>query len=255
MRLTRSILWLAVAGAVAVLGPSAPVAADVITGENADLDAAGGVFYIPFLLGSSGSLGVGGVGQDPDFAELTGLGSSTTGEISFVLNFDLSQTVPPGDVVEPESLNLSLNFDDMDFLADIIGPTTLVEALGLTYLQDADDVPGPMDLVIDETNYMAYRATGGTDTDDAAATYLLNLVFDLGLTQDDLDELNEDLNFALQVTFGSVLTMQQDGSVIINNTSETLETSLSYNVIPEPASALLLVSGSVLVLLRRRRGP
>ncbi|MCK4602749.1 MAG: hypothetical protein KAU28_09800, partial [Phycisphaerae bacterium] len=187
--------------AVAVLWLATPVFGASITGTNPVLTASGGSLFIPLTPAASGTLATGGPGWSSDSATVSGVGGTSSGFVSFVLSFDLSSELGPGEIVEPITSNLVLTFDDMDFKPDPIGPTLLQEIMALTFLRDATDAPGAVDLVMNNLNYGLYRPDGFGETDNTTVSYLLNMLLDLGLSNADFDDMNADKEFGLYVTF------------------------------------------------------
>jgi len=253
MRSSRHLIGVCWAIALAAFWLASPALGDSVVGTNSVLTPAGGNVYIPLTPGASGVLGVAGVGLSSDTANLTGVGDTSAGFVSFVLAFDISGHLGPGEFIDPIQADLTLTFGDMDFKPASIGPATLQETMSLTFLRDATDAPGAVDLLVDNTNYGSYRPDGFGETNNTTASYLVNLMLDLGVSGPDFADINTDKEFGLLVTLASNLTMNQAGSTSITNTTENSGNSFGFVAIPEPATVALLGLGGVVALLRRRR--
>lgn len=188
-----------------------------LAGTNALLAGNGDDLYIPFTPENSGTLGDlrpdgQPIGLTADTATLTD-DDTSTGSVSYIYTFDNGSPFLPDYYFDPATGELVLLFNDIDFkptlFPDIFGgglDLTFKETLALTFLANASDTPGPVDLVLDETNYGNYRADGFGETNNVTAEYRLHLRDDLGVTQAEFDDLNADGEFAFYVTFSVILT-------------------------------------------------
>lgn len=246
---------------LAALGLAGTAAGDQVIGTNTVLDANSNTFYIALQPATSGELGdpLGGgdfVGLQPDTVTLYGDGETTSGDVWFILDFDISALLGPGQVVDENTATLELELRDIDFKADVYAPVAvLLESLELTFLPDVAAVPGPVDLMIDETNYGLYATGGFVETDNAFVTYSLHLRDDLGLDAADFAGINDDGKFGMVLDFSSLLEHTRSNCCgdRLRNTSEGVWNSFQFNAIPEPGSLVLLGSGGAVLLLRRRK--
>ena len=256
------MMFVLVVATASILGLTlAANAADVI-GTNAVLDANGGDLYIPLKPSTSGNLGdsIPGppagdmVGLQSDSLTLYSDHATSSGFVSFVLSFDLSGELQPGEVMCCDTEALVLEFEDIDFKPYDIGWFNFRETLELTLLRDAGDVPGPVDLTIDDTNYGLYCG-GFVETNNQTVTYTLGLKNDLGLTAADCQDINEDKEFGLLVTFRTQIEHLRANCCgdTIRNTPEALANSFSVCAIPEPATFLIALAGVLLAIMRKRK--
>jgi len=247
--------------ALAALGLAGTAVGDLVLGTNTVLDANSHEFYIPLQPATSGKLGdpLGGgdyVGLQPDTVTLYADGETTSGDVWFILDFDISASLGPGEVVNPDTATLWLAFRDIDFKADVYGSTAvLLESLELTYLPDASAVPGPVDLAIDDTNYGNYATGGFVETDNEFVTYSIHLRDDLGLDAADFAGINDDGQFAILFEFTSLLEHTRSSCYgdRLTNTDEQAWGKVKFCAIPEPGSLALLGAGGAVLLLRRRK--
>ena len=235
---------------------------DQVIGTNTVLDGNSNDFYIALQPGTGGVFGdaLGGgdfVGLQPDTVTLFGDGETTGGAISFILDFDISGSLGPGQVVDEETATLWLRFDDIDFKADVYGTTAvLLEMLDLTFLPDAGAVPGAVDLTIDATNYGLYSNGVFVETDNEYVMYNLHLRDDLGLGAADFAGINDDGKFAMLFEFSSLLEHTRSsffGGDSFTNTPEGMRSKVYFEAVPEPGGFMLLGSGILLLLRRRKR--
>jgi hypothetical protein len=251
--------------AVSILGLTLTAGADTVIGTNSVLDAHGGNFYIPLKSSTSGTLGdsIPGppsgdhVGLQSDSVTLYNNNETSSGFVSFVLSFDLSGALGPGEEVCCDSLDLTLVFDDIDFKPYNEGWFNFRELLEITFLRDATDAPGAADLVLDSTNYGLYADGGFVETNNQMVTYHLNLADDLGMTAEDCADINADGEFGLFFKFSTQLVHLRNSCCCgdkICNTIEGMSNSLEFCTVPEPSTAAGLMFGfSTLMLLLKRR--
>ena len=250
---------------LAAAAPAIVAHAEVITGSNATLDDNGGRLYIPLTPSASGTLGEDGVGLSPDTVTLVG-GDSAGGWVDFALSFDVADAMG-GEAVDPtQPLSLTLTFRDIDFRPVVSASgglrRTYRESLEMAFLRDAADDPGAGAITIDHTNYMTYRLTPGSRTDDRTCVYSLDLTADLGVTQADIDAMNADGEFGLYVRLASYVESYGRGrgrprSVTLHSGPEDLGGSFqviaSGSPVPEPAALGVLALGGIALIARRRR--
>lgn len=233
-------------------------------GTNSVLDATGGSIYIPYSPLTSGVLGdsVGGGKFAGLQAEDITLKSGVTvgGSVTFKLVFDLSGEFGPLEVLDRATAGVVLNLYDIDFKPMMWGSglkTESWETMQISFLRDATDSGhnGPS-VTLDANTYGAYRDDGLIDgpTDKVTVRYELFFLDDLGLSQEDFDNIDADMEFALYVTLSCFNKRHGGSSVTIRNTPELLGHSFEFNkiILPEPATMALLAGGA-LALLRRRR--
>jgi len=253
---TLSLIAAIVAAALSVSALSPEARADVLSvpGTNPQCASTGGSIYIPYTPGASGVLGVNGVGLSRDAAHLNGVPTSS-GYVQMMCRYDWSQS---GLQLIPPTVSLSYTFGDLDFLPDAIGDGTLVEHLTLAFTRDADVMPGSgaPTLALNGGNYMAYRTSpAGTATDDTTASYVVNMLAELGVTQADFDAINADREFGVLMTLSATVTKTGSEPTTIYNTQEDVCCGLLTGnaLVPEPASGVLLAAGLGGILFRRRR--
>ena len=224
-----------------VLGDSAGAA--LVVGANPILDNPANDFYIPLQPATSGTLGdpLGGgdyVGLQSDAVSL-GWGQITTGgQVDFLLSFDLN-----GMVASLNGSALVLTFDDIDFKPVVSSAWDFREELEVSY-------PSKAPLVLDSSNYGKYT-TGFVQTNNTTVSYTISMN-SLGITQADMDEINQNDRFDLEMEFSSILTKKQYGPGCMTNTPEDIGGKVTFAVVPEPITPAVLGLGS-LALTRRRR--
>lgn len=281
----RGLLVLIAAGTM-LLAQTA-LGAISVSGYNEFLQDAEGKAYIPMKPATSGmlgeSLGTREVGEKPDTITLNQKGASSMGSLSYELFFDLlDNTSPSGEPVlyAPENVDVStmdlfLDLVDIDFLPVTGAGRIYLEMMTLTLSGIGEcpyytDGPAPS-LTIDMNNYTDFGPDGLTETNNAAVTYRINMQDDLGLSQDDFDQILDSMTFSLMVTVSSYTERTAPGSGTYVNTLEYLGdysagtedngfsgpdgipvNALLFDVIPEPMTLALLGAGSI-VLLRRRK--
>jgi len=228
-------------------------------GTNDILDnETGGELYIPFQPSHSGTLGdlIGGgpdrVGMQSDSIQLWLLNPSSSGSVTFELEFDISADLGLFPEIDRNSMELLLTFDDIDFKTDVYSFYTLNEILTLEFKADPGGPTSGTPLTIDESNYHVYSGMApGHPTDNVVVTYEINLKDDLGIAEADFLDMEADKDFALQVTFEALLNRTFDAP-FVTNSSESIGNSFVVTGIPEPATLVMMGLGS-LVLIRRRR--
>jgi len=242
----RSVACVAVIFALALL--ASPASAALSLGVNPLLVSHKGQIFIPQRETSSGDLGdqfakKKFVGLQKETIRLK-KGQSSTGYVDFGVNFSIDEPM------DMDTAKISFVFTDMDFLPQFISGGVLREILTLVYHRpEGEDVT----LTLDETNYREFRDSPGTVTNKVTARYTIDLAGDLGLTQEDIDNINAAQGLYLDVSVGSILSRTKRGSGSYANTPEVFTSKLDYqpqNPAPEPATMALLLAG--LPLLRRR---
>jgi len=244
-----------------------------IIGINAVLSASGGSLFIPSKAGSSGTLGApmvsglpgskyGKYGTSSEIITLTNVSPHAQGYVRFVLTFTLSGSATTVD--SSGNARVTLKAYDLDFQETTIGKSAkLFETMDLAFMRDPAAGTSSLtpDITVDRNNYGTYRSGGfalaGTNvTNNASGTYTFNLMNALGVDTADLTSINSTHKFGIFVTLRSDLTKITAGTKRYLNTVEKFEqTSFDYNpqVVPEPATALLLACGAVAAIGRRRR--
>lgn len=239
---------------------SGAASASFITGTNPILDSPGvdGNIFIPLQLATSGVLGdaLGGgkfVGLDRDTLVLD-RGSSATGYVEFMLIFNLSGEIPDGMSAEPGSVAILLAFGDLDFVPVVIGKNIEYhETLELGFMADANGpIPITPDLIIDESNYDTFPGPPDFPTNQEDVVYEIMLQSHLGVTDLEFENINSDHEFALYVWLRT--EHYNNGSrKTLTNTSESINNSFSFVAAPEPGVLMLMLTGSVGMLIRKRR--
>ncbi len=249
--LRTALVWSAVMSLAAV--SSSAVAG--ISGGNPELDASGGKLYVPMTPGNSGQLGdqgaVGGVGQAREKIKLT-QGQETEGAVSFLLNFDLSGQVAPDQDILSDSASLILRMQDMDFKPIQAAGAELYEWMSLTLVPNVGDETAVTanalgdggGFVIDGANYGDYRDDGFGATNNSLSIYTLSLVDDLGVTDDQLAAIEQDMEFSLLVTIGSHITRTSRGGGTYRSTSESLANSFEFATVDSMLLAWLEATNS-----------
>jgi len=248
-------LYLLISLSLFALLTAVPATGAVVFGTNAILDGNGGELYIPFSPAASGVLGDGGtVGLVSDSVTLSDSGSSA-GFVKFLLTFNLSSALGPGETVDPNTAVLQIDLFDIDFIPDVYSSMTLTEMFSVSYLADAGDTPPvAFDLTLNEGNYGNYRPDGFGATSNVGATYYLSLKDDLLVTAAEFDNLNADKEFALWIQFDLTIEHTGAGTNTYINSSEQFDSgNIAFVAAPEPATLVLLAVGACGVLLRRRR--
>jgi len=230
---------------VVVTGTVRPATATIVTGYN---DSSYNLhrFYIPLKTAASGTLGepLGGgkyVGLYGDTVSLSG-GSSSSGFVDFVFNFDISG-LTPAEKLFLKDASLKVTFGDIDFKPVINEKWRFKESLEPTYADKAS-------LVIDQSNYGFYT-TGFVETNNRTVTYNIGLG-SLGITDADASAIVAAGRFDLAARFDSFL-MREAGrcTTTFSNTPETINCAL-ISPVSEPATSLLLGAGVLLRILSRR---
>jgi hypothetical protein len=273
----RSLLTVLVS--LATLAIAIPASGAVITGQNDLLNSKKGKVYIPNSQLNSGLLGqnysatpdfkAGRVGMNQSGIRLSGSGTTSSGDMTFMLRFSLP-TVLEGAIAkgQEDKANILLTLGDLDFRPVVNKVLRYTETLDLTLVMDPDnfemsneDTP---DLTIDSSNYGNFRpglkvGTGKKDnfgpTNGKKITYTINLLGDLGMSADELASINETREFGILVTLHSTSERLRNGSAKYKNTSESFAGNFQYVAgqgVPEPLTLGLLAAGSLMVLKRRR---
>ena len=149
----RQGLITVVVGLAVVLAavPQAQAGLYTVAGTNTELASLSGKLYIPFTGATSGTLGdsLGGgqrVGYQPETVVSYTQGEAFAGFVSLVLTYNLSPHLDPanpGMVLNRSSLNVILNFTDIDFVKDVYTNWDYIDKMDLTFLRDPTDAPGP----------------------------------------------------------------------------------------------------------------
>lgn len=234
-------------------------------------------FYIPMTPQASGVLGevVGSrrhkhvVGLEPDSLVLSPLHNTSSGFVSIVATFDISQELTEASpVVDPNSdVLLTLVFRDLDLLPVTWRHGKLVFSEWLEVLPvDAEGaaIPGASPFSLNSGNYLTFRQdTDGSGhqvvkTDGILGTYELSLasMFDGNdAARDDfLNLLNEEQRFSLKLTLHAEVAYLGSGRVRLLNMPENLgDSSILFSAAPEPGALGLILAGIVGLALRRRR--
>jgi|GEM_PF-5039375 len=187
-----------------------------LPGINAMLDANGDDLFIPFTPENSGTLGDTrpdgkGIGLASDSATLTD-DDATSGSVSYVYSFSNGSPFLPNYYFDPVTGEFVLTFNDIDFkpvsLLNFGGSGLDIlfqETVAITFLANASDTPGPVDILMDQSNYGNYRPDGFGETNNVTVEYRVNLQNDLGVTPAEFDSFNADGEFGLYVTFSVII--------------------------------------------------
>lgn len=252
MRVQRfGIASLAIVAVIAIGVVSQSFAAP-ITGTNSVLSGLGGKVYVPMQNSTSGTLSP---TNSPDTITLGYTFSTMKGSVSLVYGFNLSSVLGSGKSVDPANSQLFLTFSDLNFQTEtrntFFGYT---ETLGLTFLKDGTmSVPVTPGLLIDSTNYGSYRPDGFGSTANTTVTYAFTLA-QLGVTADDLTNVNADKEFGLGLTIKSAITHSRNGADSLTQTQESVgPANFTLVVLPEPATMSLLSLGGLALIKRRKQ--
>jgi len=271
---------------LAVLGLALPTMA-AVSGYNDYLEQHEGKAYIPLKESTSGVLGgpqIGGggiAGAKPDTLTLSGKDAFSGGWITYDLFFDLTKNMSPSgepilygeQTIDVATMDLFLDLVDLDFLPVFNSGRVYLEILELTFIRDDGDggtSEGPS-VQIRSDNYSTDFGASVVKTDNQAVTYVVNLHDDMGLTDDDFEQILDDMSFTVQVTVSSYMQRLVGGTGRYTNSLEYLGdysagdsdngftgddglpvNALDFELIPEPMTLALLSAGSI-ALLRRRK--
>ena len=261
---------------IAAVGLPEVAAGMRVSGANAIIGL-GDYIYIPLQQATSGMLGellgVGPyphvVGIDPDNVTLSPTNTSTSGYVTMMVSFDISEELTEElPVIDTNSeMPLTLVLADLDF-----APTTALggslifsESLEIVLLDSYDqDVNGASPLLLDAGNYLDYRQDVDgqgqqvVPANDVTGTYEMPIAEMFG--QDNaartafIDSVNETEAFGLMLTFYAELEYTGSRRVRYYNTREAMDgSSIIFGVAPEPASLAMLLLGEALVTVRWRR--
>lgn len=228
-----------------------PLQAATIQGINPILSGSNGQLYIPLSPTSSFSLGdpISGGGQAGMQASrftLYGAGASTGGQLELLLTYQVPASF------DPATAAIQLLVNDIDFLPQNLSNIAyLKETMALYYLDNVSDVPGTANLTIDQSNYGKFRSDGYGATNNTQVVYNLNLMKDLGLTNDQLNDINADHEFGIYVRLRSSIDQFTSGRYTYLSTPETIRSTMTYAV-PEPMAVLTLLAGLPMVMKKRR---
>ncbi len=230
-------------------------------GFNPILDASGGDIYFPVGLGASGTLGGAWpsdpgktVGVDADKVWLTGAGSTTTGNVSFELVFDLTGAFDPGEFVDPDQAQMELTLFDLDLKPVVVsGLFDYRETLTMSFRNNPGGPNVGTPLTLDESNSDAFG--GPPVTNQEWASYTVPMKSSFGLQDADLEAINfNNPQFALWVTVGTDTEHIVSGKHWISKTDpENLAQGFEFGIAPEPGMLALLAIGALGVLGKRRR--
>jgi len=250
--------------ALAVLAalPAGEARAEMIIGTHDVLDAHDGQLYIPLCAQTSGELGE-PTSQDP--ARLVGCrcdtlklcsGECTSGDVSFILLFELAESLSPNQMIEPDSACVLLELGDLDFKKTVESQHQTWETMTLAFLGIEDDPEDPYLTVLelDESNYGLYRDDGFGPTNNQVVTYTIRLKDDLGVTDEQFAAIAAEGGFGMLVTMENHI-MRTATSAWYRNSPERLGNNFQFAQVevPEPGMVALVAIGGVIFLQRRRR--
>ncbi len=236
-------------------------------------DLFNGNIYIPLTQEASGSLGDHTPGGSPiglvsDRCTLTTQYPTSSGYVSLMVDFDISDDLQPGESVGYDSdMSMWINFEDLDFNPVENRKRIYKEWVDIELLNELGErIAGADTFTLDEASYLTYRQdiVGGQPdvaTDNVAATYgdiLIRDIFFSGNTagwESFVDSLNKTNEFGMLLTFNSELEMKGGRRLILTNSIEQLDSSqiIIENVAPEPASLSMLALGGLSMLARRKK--
>jgi hypothetical protein len=225
--------------ALVALAASAGARADSFTLEGTDV----GWFYIPLQPSSSGTLGDGTIGIEPDVITLSPWESSS-GTLEVWLDYT-PQLADVQDLIWPTaSARLDFGFYDLDLQDDWSSNIRLFETVTI---EAADFVGSANRLLIADLNESWANAEGLTDTDDEWFYASADL-------SGDVLDMMADENFALRLSFASDVKNYNFGSRSVQNTPEQLDFDINLvGEVPEPMTLGLLGAGFVGLVAARRR--
>lgn len=223
------------------------------------LDQLQGQIYPPLMNATSGMVGTvkpaGTVGATVDTVRLGYLGSTMVGKANWLWDYNVGTSLRAGFAMDPNSLTLRLNLYDVDFKPVVTAGFSYHEELELTFVPNVADKPGPVDLVVNDTNYGNYRLDGFGATDNAFTSYVFNLKTDLGLTDQQLADVAAGQEFGIYATEAGRLTHLRVGSEDFtqSNKDGVDDNHLEFTLLalPEPATLVLLAAGAVSLWRRR----
>jgi len=274
--LRRTRLLIGSCALVAAFGLCGTVSAMPVNGTSGVIEF-GDDIYIPLQQETSGILGelLGSgpyqhvVGLDPDSVTLSALNPSTSGNVTMVANFDISDefTEQMGEVDPNSDMPLLLVFADLDFspVVELGGDLAFSESLQIV-LMDADRqaVAGAAPILLNGSNYLNYRQDVDAQGQQVVPTNNVTGTYEIAISQmfgpDSaartafIDSLNETEAFSLMLTFQATVDYSGSRRVRYHNTPEALDgSSVVFNVAPEPGSIALLAAGAALLFRRKRR--
>ncbi|MFB3891719.1 MAG: PEP-CTERM sorting domain-containing protein [Phycisphaerae bacterium] len=231
---------------LSLLGSQSASASIMAYGINSHMSGkpASSNLYIP-IVSDEGEYGVGAggaAGETKDSLWL-GAGGASAGSVYLPATFGTT----PLDRTKPTLL--TIHGTDLDFLPQSIGSKATYREwvdIGIVFNPGK---PARHLVTIDNTDYLYFRTSPGTATNNTAADYTLDLKN--YLRDAAWDTINAHYGFQIEVTFHSSLQRTGGGTAYFYNTPEGFTSNFVYDV-PEPATLALLLVGAPLLLRRRR---
>lgn len=257
---SKLVFSLIVSFVLAVISTQAPAG---IIGVNSLLQSNKGKILIPLQV--SGELGTpiitGGPGSKPinigvnsDRVQLTGIGAISRGEVSFGFDFAMPSGVDW--INNDNSAMLTLTLKDFDFQPTVTRTTTFYETMTLSLMTGSGSASTTVaTITLDKDNYGEFCTTGFAKTNNKQLTYQFNNENLAEFWNVDGASIVTGGEFHVDVTLNSFLQQNVKGTHTYRNTPESIKASLDFTpfIAPEPVTLLMLVSGSLAMLARRKK--